>query len=439
MKLCSLVTAVASLMLGLSGAVCRADVTILGWPGGPEEKALNALVEKYNDTQGKIDHSRVKTVYFGRDEFFDRESRELTTGSKGIDLTLLVTYNVGRYAAYVDPLPDDVTESMGKIFPQAVLKTQQYEGKQYGVPTDMGLHFVYYRKDLMQQLLTDAHWKTTYTQIAQRYLGKPLVPKDPQQWDWDDFLACTLFFTRSINAQSPVQFGTALQLKNLLFNIMLWQNTVHSFGGDWRSGNTITVQSEAYTKGLQIYKFIVDHNGTPADSTTYEYAQANTAFGNGSVAFMLQWSAAYDELMDAGKYPLVADQFYVAPPPKGSKSRGTYVHTLGLGINKASVNKTDAVHFLKWLVLPDTIRFYIEKGGRAPMKTEFMHGVAKPDLLKMAEYAGWYGYVMNGGNTANALKIYELQASEFSAYWSGHKTAEQAQAAVQARMKDLLK
>ena len=429
---------VVGLVLGWCGGACMADITILGWPGGPEEKALNALVEKYNETQGRIDHNRVKTMYFGRDVFFDRLSHELTTGSRSFDVNLLATYNVGRYAAYMDPLPADMVAALNKTYPPAVLRTQQYEGRQYGIPTDMGLHFLYFRKDLQQQLLTDSQWRKTYADISRRYMGKAMVPKDPQQWDWDDFTACALFFTRSINPSSPVAYGTALQMKNILFNMMLWQNTAHSLGGDWRHGTQVSVNSDAYRKGLQIYRFITDNHATPPDSLNYEYPQANAAFAASEVAFLLQWNAAFDTLNDASTSK-VAGRFDVAPPPRGSVSRGTYVHTLGFGINKASANKVDAIRFLTWMGAPDSMRFYIEKGGHTPLKTEYMRGVTKPDLLKMAEYAGWYGFLMNGGTSANALKVYEVQAAEFTAYWAGKQSAEQALTKVQAAMEDLLK
>jgi len=428
---------VVSGVLGCFSTWGLADVTILGWPGGPEEKALNALVERYNETQGKTDHSRAKTVYFGRDDFYDRLSRDLATGSHAFDLNLLATYNVGRYAAYMDPLPAEVVAALVKIYPPAVLRTQQFDGRQFGIPTDLGLHFLYFRKDLMQQLMTDRQWRQTYADISLRYMGKSLVPKDPQQWDWDDFTACALFFTRSINPNSPVTYGTALQMKNLLFNMMLWQNTVHSFGGDWRNGTQVSVNTEPYRKGLQIYRFINDHHATPPDSMNYEYPQANAAFGGGEVAFMLQWNAAYDALNDAS-LSKVAGKFDVAPPPRGTVSRCTHEHTLGLGINKASLNKADAIRFLTWMGTPQSMRFYIDKGGRTPLKTEYMRDVTKPDLLKMAEYAGWYGFLMNGGTSANVLKIYEVQAAEFTAYWAGKQTQEQALTKVQAAMEGLM-
>jgi multiple sugar transport system substrate-binding protein len=46
---------------------------------------------------------------------------------------------------------------------------------------------------------------------------------------------------------------------------------------------------------------------------------------------------------------------------------------------------------------------------------------------------------MNGGTAGKALSVYELQAKEFTAYWAGEKSLDDALAAVSAGMADLLK
>ena len=43
----------------------------------------------------------------------------------------------------------------------------------------------------------------------------------------------------------------------------------------------------------------------------------------------------------------------------------------------------------------------------------------RPDLVKLGQFAGQYGFVMNGGTSAKALSVYELQAKEFTGYWAG--------------------
>ena len=179
------------------------------------------------------------------------------------------------------------------------------------------------------------------------------MPKDPDKWSWDDYEATALFFTKSINADSPTRYGTVLQMKNLLFNMMVWECTARSNGGDWMDGaGAVTVDSPAFRQGLQLYKRLYDAGATPKDSLSYEYAEANAAFGSGQVATMLQWNAAFGDLDNKDKNPAVAGKIGTVAPPSGAVGRFTHIHGLGLGINKNASNKEGAEKFVAWLANP---------------------------------------------------------------------------------------
>lgn len=405
----------------LTASAALADITILAWPGGPAEAALRKVVDNYNETVGKEAGSKATLLYFSRDNFFDKMLSDSAAGSKEFDVMLTATYNVGKYAPFMTPIDDLITEDVKKTFPQSALDSQSYDGHVYGIPMDLGVHFLYYRKDLIDKLLTDDAWKAKYTEIAKEKLGKDLTPKAPADWTWDDFIASALFFTKSINPDSPVKYGTVLQMKNLLFNIMVWQGSVASFGGDWRDkdGN-ITVDSDAYRKGLEIYKLIADEEATPGDSNSYEYAEANGAFGTGQVAFMLQWSAAYAELIDPKQYPSIEGKFDITHEPAGTEGPKTHFHALGLGLSKNSDKQEEAKKFLAYLASEPVITLYAKEGGQPPLNPELTAQVAegRPDILAMGEYAAKYGKVMNGGTSAEALGIYTIMAENFTGYWN---------------------
>jgi multiple sugar transport system substrate-binding protein len=162
--------AIAFLALANGGAL--ADVTVLGWPGGPEEVALRKVAEVYN---AKTDISdKVKLIFFSRDGFFDKLQADLAAGSKDFDVNLLATYAIGRYAPFMDPVA--LPAAAKEVFDDKVLATMQYQGKQYGVPTDLSLHFMYYRKDLIDRLLSDEGWKKTYSDIAKDKIGRASMP-----------------------------------------------------------------------------------------------------------------------------------------------------------------------------------------------------------------------------------------------------------------------
>ncbi len=425
---------------GLWAGVASAEVTVLGWPGGPEETALRAAAEAYNAKDDVSDENKVELLFFNRDGFWDKLQADLAAGSDAFDLNLLATYSIGRYAPFMEPV--ELSDGAQVLYGDAVLSTMQFDGKQYGVPTDLSLHFMYYRKDLIDALMSDDSAKARYAEISKEHLGQALEPKNPDDWTWDDYAATALYFTKAVNPDSPTRYGTVLQMKNLLFNIMVWQSTARSYGGDWMDAEgNITVNSDAFREGLELYKMLYDAGATPRDSLSYEFAEANAAYAAGQVAAMVQWNAAAADLTNAEKSPAVGDATATIAPPAGPESRATHIHGLGLGLNKSAGNKDGAKAFLKWLSTEEAALIYARAGGAPALSAEAVAAVAeeRPDLVQLGEYAGAYGYVMNGGASANALAIYELQAKEFTGYWSGQQDLDTALANVEKGMADLLK
>lgn len=426
--------------LTLTGLAASAEVTVLGWPGGPEETALRAAAEVYNARADVADENKVELLFFSRDGFFDKLAADLAAGTDAFDANLIATYSIGRYAPFMEPI--DIGANAADVFGEAVLSTMQFEGQQYGVPTDLSLHFMYYRDDLIAELLADDAAKARYAEIAQEYLGQALEPKAPDEWTWEDWAATALYFTESVNPNSPTRYGTVLQMKNLLFNMMIFQSLPRAYGADWMDADgTITVDSDAYRTGLEMYRMLLDAGATPRDSLSYEYAEANAAFGSGRVATMVQWNAAAGDLLDAGKNPVVADVTRTVAPPAGPEGRFTHVHGLGLGINKAARNKDGAVAFLQWLATAEAMEVYAEAGGAPGLSGAALEAVAdaRPDLVPLGSYASQYGYVMNGATSASALTVYELQAKAFTGYWGDVQSLDEALAEAETGMAELLK
>ncbi|MBZ5762381.1 extracellular solute-binding protein [Rhizobium sp. VS19-DR104.2] len=421
-------------------SIASAEVTVLGWPGGSEETALRASVDAYNALSGTASDDKVQLLFFNRDGFYDKLQADLAAGSDAFDINLIATYSIGRYAPFMEPV--DLGADAEKVFGKTVLETMQFEGKQYGVPTDLSLHFMYYRKDLTDALMKDDAAKKTYGDIAQKYLGKSLQPKDPDSWTWDDWAATALYFTKSVNPSSPVKYGTVLQMKNLLFNMMVFQSLPRSYGADWTDeSGKVTVDSQAYRAGLELYKKLYDAGATPKDSLSYEYPETNAAWESGQVATALQWNAAASELTSTDKDPAVAEDTAIVAPPAGPDGRKDHIHGLGLGLNKSSMHKEGATKFLKWLATEDAALTYAKAGGSPGLSPSSVEKIAKdrPDLVQLGQFAGSYGYVMRGATSAKALSVYEAQAKEFTAYWAGQKTLDAALSATTQSMTELLK
>ena len=440
MKLRYLLPAVLLGALSTASMTAQAAVTVLGWPGGPEETALRAAAKAYNALPDVSDENKVDLLFFSRDGFYDKLAADLAANTDAFDVNLIATYSIGRYAPFMEPI--DLGAGAKDVFGDAVLSTMQYEGKQYGVPTDLSLHFMYYRSDLIDTLLSDDAAKETYAKISEKYLGKSLEPKKPEDWTWEDWAATALYFTKAVNSKSPTRYGTVLQMKNLLFNMMVFQSLPRSYGADWMDADgNITVDSEAYKTGLKMYRMLLDAGATPNDSLSYEFPEANAAFGSGQVATMLQWNAAAGDLLDKDKNPVVASVTKTMAPPAGPEGRFTHVHGLGLGINKSGKNKEGAQKFLKWLASADAMEVYAKAGGAPGLTGPALDAVAseRPDLVPLGSYASQYGYVMHGATSAKALSVYELQAKAFTGYWGDVKSLDDALAEAKEGMAKLLK
>jgi multiple sugar transport system substrate-binding protein len=131
----------------------------------------------------------------------------------------------------------------------------------------------------------------------------------------------------------------------------------------------------------------------------------------------------------------------IVAPPAGPEARATHIHGLGLGLNKNARNKEGAVRFLQWLASEDAALAYATAGGSPALTPEVVAKVAetRPDLVMLGDFAGKYGYVMTGATSADALSIYETQAKEFTGYWAGQQSLDEALAHTATSMGEMLK
>lgn len=429
---------VAILLLGGAQAQETENVTLLFWP--PENENMQVVIDAYNEGPGAEAGVFVDQLVFSRQGYFDKELADLAAGSTEFDLNLITTYTLGRFAPYLEPIGACVSDEVNETMLPASLDSLKYQGDLYGIPTDVSLHFLYFRQDLIDELLNNEEWQARYREISEEYLGEALDPKNPADWTWDDYIATSLFFTQSINPDSPTRFGTTLQLRNLIFNIMLWQNILVSEGGNWidEAGN-VTLDTPEARRALEVYQQIIDANATPPGSINYEYAEANEAFRSGQSATMLQWNAAFNQLNDPEQSPLVAGNVGLAPPPASSEGHRTHVHSLGIGMNAASEHKEAACHFLSYLGTEEAMEIYAGVGGIPPVASVLeSRANERPEFLNTSEYLNEYGFVVEGGTADYAVPVYEVLAEEFSGVWSGQQSIDAALENAQRRVEELV-
>jgi multiple sugar transport system substrate-binding protein len=380
------------------------------WPG-PEGDAMSKVVEQYNAGQGKADGVKVDMTLLSRQDTFSKESTLMAARSSNQDIYFVASYNVGQFAASLDPL---TTVDSSNYFPVAV-DGLKFQGKQYALPLDVSNHFLLYRKDLVDALINDPAQKAAYQDIALKATGQKLDPKSADQWSWSDYEAMAAFFSKGTNPGSPTKYGTILQAKNLLYNVMVWNDVLWGMGGSWttQDGKANLGTPEAQ-KAVKLYADIYKNGWTSPDSAQAEFPETQAALKSGNAAFAVQWSAGFAELNDKGKSPDVAGKIAIAPVP-GQK---THVHALAVALNKYSGNKSAATKFLNYLAKPEAMTTYAEAGGIPAMPKVLQDKASiNPAFARISESIDKYGYAEPV--FPKTFQAYSKLAEDLSGAWVG--------------------
>lgn len=407
------------------------DVKMIYWPG-PESDAMQHVVDAYNEGQGKEDNVSVEMVLISRGGTYEREATMMSSKSDEVDIYFTASYIVGQHAPSLDPLTNDLSfDNHMDVSVDALTM----DGEVMAVPMDVSNHFLFYREDLIDQLLTDETWITKYEELSQEILGKALEPKSPDNWTWEDFLVSSAFFSQDFNSDSPTRYGTVLQLRNLIFNVMIWDDVLYSMGGSWLDdeGN-INIDSPEALEAVNLYKDIYVNGYTSPDTTVAEFPEAQEAFKSNNAAFMIQWAAANTELTDPEQSGEIAEHVGVAPIPGESS---THVHSLGVGLNKYSNNKEAALKWMDYLTTEDAMTIYAENGG-VPSIASVLTKLEEqnPIFPTISEHISNYGYSIP--TLPETQEILQIIAEELSPAWIGELDGKEALENAQSKIEELL-
>ena len=367
-------------------------VRMVYWPG-PESDAMDVVLNYWNENKAQEAGFYVEQELFGRDNIMLKEEALMAAKSSDVDLFFTASRWLGKYWMHMEPLQQYLdnpeiniygADTEGRI-PATVDGFRWLDGTLYGVPMDLSNHFLYYRSDLIDELLSNADWQASYKKIALEQLGKELEPKDPADWTWDDYLAASFFFTKAYNPDSPTEYGNFTHGKVMGPTAFLWTNCYWSFGGDWfdADGN-VAFDNDAARQALAVWKTSFEKGLTPESSVNGEFAEDNEAMIAGQCAMTVHWNAGYATI-NAEESP-VHGKIKVCAPPAGPEGHFAYNHTLGVGISKYSEHKEEAARWAAWLYTDEAAKLYAEAGGIAPSKAV---------LADMSDQFPVYGYMVD--------------------------------------------
>jgi multiple sugar transport system substrate-binding protein len=372
-------------------------VKIVVWPG-PESDAAQVMVDFFNENRAAEAGFNVELVLFGRDQLFAKQDAIMAASSDEVDTYFLTSPTVARYLQFLEPLDSYYADPNVNIWGattedlmQGAVDAYRIDGQLYGIPSDVAGHFLYYRSDYIDELLSNPDWQATYRDICQAQTGEARDPVEPEDWTWEDYVCASYFFTRQYNPDSPTQFGNYTQGKAMGTTSFIWTNALWTYGGDWFGEDGMPVfDSEAARLAQELWTLNFEKGLTPPGSITGEYSEANEALKTGECALGIQWNAAFNEL-NAQDSP-VQGKIAVTATPAGPSGRFTYSQSIGYGLNKFSSHKEQAAAWLIWCSTEEANKVYAEAGG-VPAFSSILNGMAdqNPMFGALSAVLGEYG------------------------------------------------
>lgn len=392
---------------------------------GPEGEAMRPVVDAWNNTKVKETGIRINLTLLGRNGYSDKLTSQLLSKSPVPDIVYPMNWFIPQFAqgGFLEPLDayidGDPTFDKADFIP-AALETGKYKGKQYGLPTDMSEPVLFYRKDLL--------------------------PNPPSTWD--EALEVAKKFSKSTNPDSPTQFGTTLYAAaGFAEPAQLWEELFWPNGGDmFDKDMKPTINNDAGKKATQYGIDLVKNKLVPPDYTNYEYPQTLGAIQSGKVAFIQQWNAAWGDLSNKEKSPIIADKIAYAPIPgvkqaDGSIKRNYHVHTITLAINASSEHKEEAYKVISYLSGKEGGLEYTLNGGATPRMSIYSHQKVKETFGEyysfLADEISKYGKVEPPLISLTFINS-NIMNKYLNAAWSGALPVDEALARAEQEIADQL-
>jgi multiple sugar transport system substrate-binding protein len=227
------------------------------------------------------------------------------------------------------PLSKYFPSSYWSSFAPGLVQGATYNGQVYGAPFFEDQGFLYYRKDLLakEHLSVPTTWQQLETDAVK--IKNAGLTKYGYVWQGDSYEGLTCNFMEYLGSAG----GTVLN-----------------------SGmNKSTLDSPAAVQAATFMRSLITSGATPSAVTTFQEAQAMSAFATGQAAFLRNWDYGWSYSQTKSSPSSVVGDVGVAPLPSfpGQPSPGTSnIGGWNLYINPHSKHIAADVTFIKWMTSP---------------------------------------------------------------------------------------
>lgn len=299
---------------------------------GDFEKAINDVVPIFEELTG----ADVIVESVPGEQFTDKLQLDLNN-TKRYDVVLAPIAFLHSFAAAqkiepLQPMLDQYASESYDVqdFIPALFETYgMYQGDLYALPYKPDVELLFYRKDLFE----DEAVKKAFLEKSGRELT---VPKTNEE-----LLEVAEFFTKSNNAESPVEYGYSTNMLKGCTRLLFTNRGGDDVNEELKPNMNNQAGIDALNRILELQK------SAPKEWMQMGWDEANQFFANGNAAMMEQWPGLWNTCQADGS--AVKDKIGVAMAPGATPVLGGW----GVGISAGSKNKELAWKFVEFITSKD--------------------------------------------------------------------------------------
>jgi multiple sugar transport system substrate-binding protein len=288
----------------------------------------------------------------------------------------------------------------------------------YGIPFQPNVLVMAYRQDYFDNPDYKAQFKTMY--------GHDLAPPE----DWKQYVDVCSFFTKSINPNSPTEYGCTAMAKKHESLYCDWRTWLLSYGVFEIGKDMVpTFNSDKGVESTQFYEDLMDkYKVVPQAAKTWTWDEVTTAFGSGLTAVAMNY---HRMLLDPALEQKGGKVGFAMIPgerqPDGKIQRAPHYGTYYLALNKYANHQLAAYKFIEWLSSPDVQVSFAKYQYHASRANYYDN----PEVLKSyPEFWKPFAASLNFGNSRPRLTVFreysETIQAEVSSALAGDKTVKKA-------------
>lgn len=384
---------------------------------GDFEKAVSAAAPLFEELSG----AKVVIESIPGEQFTDKLQLDLNNTRKyDIVLAPIATLHSFAIAGKVEALDELISQYAGESYdtedflPGLFDTYGYYDGKLVAIPYKPDVELLFYRTDLFE----DEGLKEAY---QEKYGTELKVPETN-----DEMLQVAEFFTKSENADSPVDYGYSTNMLKGCTRLLFYNR-----GGDDINENLEPNMNNE--DGLKALDYILElQKYAPKEWMQMGWDEANQFFANGNAAMMEQWPGLW--LTCEAEGSAVKGKTGVAVAPGKTPVLGGW----GAGISAGSQNKELAWKFIEFMTSKDGELLKIEN-TMDPCRTS---SYEVPGVMESSEL---YEALMESFNYAKTLadvdvpyissKLNDVMEMHIQQVLEGNASKEEALAAIEAEFK----